>query len=284
MTATIIDGKLCAEKWKEKLKNYVAEEKIAPAIAVIMVGNDPASQVYVRNKLIACERVGITCKLHTFPEDIAEKDLLRLLYDLNSDEKINGVLVQMPLPPHIDAAKVTDAIAPDKDIDGFHSYNLGRLYAGRPHLISCTPMGIVHLIKSVTDIIGKNAVVIGRSLIVGRPVAAMLVNENATVTIAHSKTVNLPAIAAKADILVSATGRAGMVTAEYVKKGAVVIDVGITRGKDGKLTGDVVFDEVKNVAGAITPVPGGVGPMTIAMLMYNAVKSCLMQNGKKMSI
>ncbi|MBQ1548616.1 MAG: bifunctional methylenetetrahydrofolate dehydrogenase/methenyltetrahydrofolate cyclohydrolase FolD [Lachnospiraceae bacterium] len=271
--AELIDGKKISLLIKDEVKDHVSklkEEGKEKALAVILVGEDPASQVYVRNKKAGCEYVGIRSESYELPEDTSEEEILSLIDRLNADDKINGILVQLPLPKHIDEDKVLLRIDPKKDVDGFHPVNVGNLSIGTPGFISCTPNGIIQLLKkSGINAEGKHCVIIGRSNIVGKPMANLMLRENATVTICHSKTVNLKEICKTADILIVAIGRAKMVDASYVKPGAVVIDVGMDRDENGKLCGDVDFESVKDVAGYITPVPGGVGPMTIAMLLYN---------------
>lgn len=273
--AELIDGKKISLLIKDEVKDHVSKLKKEgkekeKALAVILVGEDPASQVYVRNKKAGCEYVGIRSESYELPEDTSEEEILSLIDRLNADDKINGILVQLPLPKHIDEDKVLLRIDPKKDVDGFHPVNVGNLSIGTPGFISCTPNGIIQLLKkSGINAEGKHCVIIGRSNIVGKPMANLMLRENATVTICHSKTVNLKEICKTADILIVAIGRAKMVDASYVKPGAVVIDVGMDRDENGKLCGDVDFESVKDVAGYITPVPGGVGPMTIAMLLYN---------------
>ena len=247
-----------------------------PGLAVIIVGNDPASRVYVNNKKKACAEVGIYSEEYALPEETMQQELLDLVEKLNKDDRISGILVQLPLPKHIDEKTVLYAIDPKKDVDAFHPVNVGRIMIGDFDFVPCTPAGVMELIKeSGIEVSGKNCVVIGRSNIVGKPQAMLLLHQNGTVTVCHSKTQNLSEITKKADILVAAVGKAKMVTADMVKPGAVVIDVGMNRDENGKLCGDVKFDEVSEIAGAITPVPGGVGPMTIAMLMRNTVKAAL---------
>lgn len=275
MSAQIISGKELSAEIREQLKDRVRElEKtrgITPGLAVIQVGDDGGSTIYVNNKEKACAEVGIYSEVNRLPEETTQEELLAMVEQYNSNPKIHGLLVQLPLPKHIDEDEVLKRINPKKDVDGFHVQNAGSLFTGLPGLVACTPKGIIKLIKKTgIDIAGKTAVVIGRSNIVGKPVAILLLNENATVTICHSKTRDLPGICSKADILVAAIGRPEFVTKDFVKPGAVVIDVGTSR-VDGKLKGDVKFDEVSEVAGYITPVPGGVGPMTITMLMENTV-------------
>ena len=271
----LIDGKLISAQIKDELKEEVAQLKgqgITPCLAVIQVGNDPASSVYVRNKKRACEYIGIRSLSYELPEETTEEELLALIDKLNGDDSVNGILVQLPVPKHIDDNKIIQAISPKKDVDGFHEQNVGALNVGSKGFVSCTPAGVIQLLKrSSIEIEGKECVVLGRSNIVGKPMAALLLRENGTVTICHSKTKNLKEVAKRADILVAAIGKPMMIDATYVKEGATVIDVGIHRDENNKLCGDVDFASVEPVAGAITPVPGGVGPMTIAMLMYNCV-------------
>lgn len=275
--AQLIDGKKISQEIKDELRQTVAELKAQGkegALAVIQVGSDPASSVYVRNKKRACEYIGIRSESYELPEQTSEDELLALIDRLNRDPKINGILCQLPVPAHMDEDKIIRAIDPAKDVDGFHAQNVGALVIGQQGFVSCTPAGIIQLLKrSGVETAGKNCVIIGRSNIVGKPMALLMLRENATVTVCHSKTKNLPEICRQADILIVAIGRPKMITAEYVKEGAVVIDVGIHRQEDGKLCGDVDFAQVEPIAGAITPVPGGVGPMTIAMLMNNCVEA-----------
>lgn len=277
----IIDGKKISQEIKDELKEKVAglkEQGKEVSLAVIQVGNDPASSVYVGNKKKACEYVGIRSLAYELPEETSEEELLALINKLNEDETVNGILVQLPVPEHIDADKIIRTISPKKDVDGFHPQNVGKLVIGEDGFVSCTPAGIIELLKrSGISMEGKNCVVIGRSNIVGKPMALLMLRKNATVTIAHSKTKNLKEICKTADILIVAIGKPQFVTADYVKEGAVVIDVGIHRGENKKLCGDVKYDEVAPIASAITPVPGGVGPMTIAMLMNNCVESLKLQ-------
>ena len=282
MSATIIDGKAVAADLRSRLAGEVASlagTGITPGLAVVLVGEDPASQVYVRNKAKQTREIGMASFEHRLPADTPEADLLALVARLNADEAVDGILVQLPLPDHIDAQKVIAAIDPDKDVDGFHPVNAGRLATGLPGLVPCTPLGCVILAKSASaDLSGMEAVVVGRSNIVGKPVAQLLLAENCTVTIAHSRSRDLPAICRRADLLVAAVGRPEMVRGDWIKPGAIVIDVGINRvpnpeAGEGKtrLVGDVAFDEARETAGAITPVPGGVGPMTIACLLQNTL-------------
>ena len=276
MNAGIIDGKQTAQDIRNELKQRVSAlsgRGSLPCLAVVMVGDDPASAVYVRNKQKACEEVGILSVTHKLPEETTEESLLRLIEDLNRDGTVTGILVQLPLPGHIDENQILLAIDPDKDVDGFHPMNVGKLCAGQDAPVSCTPAGIVELLKRYNvDIAGRECVIVGRSNIVGKPLIQLMLRENATVTVCHSKTVDLPAVCRRADILVAAIGRAKFITADYVRDGAVVIDVGINRGEDGKLCGDVDFEEVSKKASLITPVPGGVGPTTIAMLLRNVCR------------
>ena len=274
MNDKIIDGKLVSanirEKIKEKTKAIKDKYSKVPGLAAVLVGEDPASQIYVRNKRKSCEDVGIYSEEHKLPESTSQDELLALISKLNNDEKINGILVQLPLPSHIDDSKILNSVSPDKDVDGFHPINAGYLFEGKPKFIPCTPHGIIKMLEFYNiDIEGKNAVVLGRSNIVGKPAAILLLQKNATVTICHSRTKDLEDVLKKADIIVAAIGRAHFVKKEMVKEGAVVIDVGINRLDTGKLAGDVDFDAVKEISSFITPVPGGVGPMTITMLMKN---------------
>lgn len=270
----ILDGKAISEKRLELLKEKIEESGLYPHLATVLVGSDPASQMYVRMKHRACERVGIGSVRIELPETATTQEVLQAVERLNNDPEISGILVQLPLPRQVDTEKVINAILPEKDVDGFHPVNAGKLFAGQPQFVPCTPGGIMTILSEYgIEITGKNAVVVGRSVDVGRPMAALLLNADATVTICHSKTVDLPTIMKKADILVSAIGRARFVKAEMVKEGAVVIDVGINHDENGKLCGDVDFDAVAEKASAITPVPGGVGPMTIATLMENTFKA-----------
>ena len=287
-TASVIDGKAKAAELSEEIKartaDLVERTGIKPGLTVVIVGEDPASQVYVRNKKRTAENCGFNSVQHSLPADTAQEDVLKLINELNEDESVHGILVQLPLPDHLDDQLITQSIKPEKDVDGFHFQNIGMLTAG--HLegafVPCTPAGCMLMVEDQLgkDLSGKNAVIIGRSNIVGKPMASLLLKANATVTICHSRTKDLPDVARSADILVAAVGRAEMVKGEWVKPGAVVIDVGINRieievdgEKKNRLVGDVDFDEAANVAGAITPVPGGVGPMTIVMLMANTLAS-----------
>lgn len=273
----IIDGKAVSNAIKEELKDKVGKlkaEGISICLAVIQVGNDPASGVYVGNKKKACAYIGIDSLAYELPEETTQDELLGLIKELNAKEEVNGILVQLPLPKHINEDEVIRAIDPKKDVDGFHPQSVGALCIGQPGFVSCTPAGIIQLLKrSGIEIGGKECVVIGRSNIVGKPMALLLLRENGTVTVAHSRTNDLKKVTKRADILIVAIGKPKMITREYVKEGAVVIDVGIHRNENNKLCGDVDYDDVAPVCSAITPVPGGVGPMTIAMLMHNCVES-----------
>ncbi|MBR4412700.1 MAG: bifunctional methylenetetrahydrofolate dehydrogenase/methenyltetrahydrofolate cyclohydrolase FolD [Lachnospiraceae bacterium] len=277
--AELIDGKLISAQIKDECKEKVAflkEKGIEVTLAVIQVGEDPASSVYVNNKKKACEYIGANSLSYNLKEDSTQEELLKLIDDLNNDDKVNGILVQLPLPKHFDEDEVIRRINPDKDVDGFHPINVGRLSIGEKGFVSCTPAGIIQLLKrSNVEIEGKECVIIGRSNIVGKPMSMLMLRENATVTICHSRTKNLSEVTKRADILIVAIGKPKMIDASYVKEGAVVIDVGIHRvdPDSKKLCGDVDFESVEPVAGKITPVPGGVGPMTIAMLMSNLVNS-----------
>ena len=273
----IIDGKIISNSVKEQIKNEVLalkEKGVRPGLVVIKVGNDPASAVYVRNKKRACEELGIYSEEYALPEETSEKELLELINELNSREDIDGILCQLPLPKHLNESVVINAISPEKDVDCFHPENVGKVLIGEDGFKPCTPAGVIEMLKhSGIEIAGKNCVVLGRSNIVGKPMALLLLAENGTVTVCHSKTKNLKEITKKADILVAAIGKAKFVTADMVKKGAVVIDVGINRDENGKLCGDVDFNKVSKKAAAISPVPGGVGLMTVTMLMQNTLTS-----------
>ena len=275
--AEIIDGKKISQQIKDELKDKVEALKSkgkTGALAVIQVGEDPASSVYVRNKKKACAYIGIESLAYELPEETSEEALLKLIRELNEKEQVKGILVQLPLPNHICEDKIIQAISPKKDVDGFHPQSVGAMTIGEPGFLSCTPAGVIQLLKrSNVEISGKHCVVIGRSNIVGKPMALLMLRENATVTVTHSRTQNLKEICRQADILIVAMGKPRFIGAEYVKEGAVVIDVGIHRDENNKLCGDVKYEEVQQVASAITPVPGGVGPMTIAMLMSNCVQS-----------
>lgn len=275
--ASIIDGKAISLAIKEELKKKVRELKekgVRINLAVIQVGDNPASAVYVRNKKKGCEYIGIGSLSYELDKETTQEELLDLIKELNAREDVNGILVQLPLPSHIDEDTVIRAIDPKKDVDGFHPQSVGALCIGQPGFVSCTPAGVIQLLKrSGVQIEGKECVVLGRSNIVGKPMSILLLRENATVTIAHSRTRNLKEVTGRADILIAAVGRPKMITRDYVKAGAVVIDVGINRDENNKLCGDVDFDDVAPICSAITPVPGGVGPMTVAMLLYNCVAS-----------
>ena len=277
-----IDGKLISAAVKERVKNEVADlqaKGISAGLAVIIVGSDPASQIYVANKKKACEQLGIVSKEYALPETTTEEELLALIDTLNRQKEINGILCQLPLPKHLDEKRVINAISPEKDVDAFHPQNVGRIMIGDFDFVPCTPAGIMEMLRfEKIEVTGKRCVVIGRSNIVGKPMAMLLLHQNGTVTVCHSKTENLKEITKTADILVAAVGKAKFVTADMVKDGAVVIDVGMNR-VEGKLYGDVDFDAVSEKASAITPVPGGVGPMTIAMLMQNTVTAAKRQAG-----
>ena len=275
--AKIIDGKAISMAIKDELKEKVAEYKkqgVKITLAVVKVGNDPASAVYVRNKEKACEYVGIASRTLALSEETTEEELLKVVKELNEDKAVNGILVQLPLPKHIDESKVLLAIDSNKDVDGFHPVNVGKMVIGEETFLPCTPAGIIEMLKRTDiEISGKECVVIGRSNIVGKPMSMLMLKENATVTIAHSRTKDLKEVTKRADILIAAIGKAKFVTADYVKEGAVIIDVGMDRDENGKLCGDVDFDSVSQVASAITPVPGGVGPMTVTMLLVNCLRS-----------
>jgi methylenetetrahydrofolate dehydrogenase (NADP+)/methenyltetrahydrofolate cyclohydrolase len=277
MAARILDGKSLAASIRAELKHRVAalvQRGVKPGLAVILAGDDAASRVYVRNKTLAAGEIGVHSELHEFKQDVAESALLQRIDSLNRNPAVHGILVQLPLPGHIDGARILEAITPAKDVDGFHDVNLGALLAGRPGVVPCTPAGVMRLLeKSEIPIAGRHAVVIGRSNIVGKPLALLLLQKDATVSICHSKTPRLGAITKQADILVAAVGRTKLVSAEMVKPGACVVDVGVNRLPDGRLAGDVDFEAVREIAGWITPVPGGVGPMTIAMLLENCLRA-----------
>lgn len=280
----IIDGKQISKQIKDELKEEVqrlAAEGRHACLAVVQVGEDPASTVYVNNKKKACAYIGIESRAYELPETTTEEELVSLVEKLNRDEEVNGILVQLPLPSHIDEDRIIRTISPDKDVDGFHPVSVGRLWIGEKGFLSCTPAGIIQLLKrSGITIEGKECVVVGRSNIVGKPMAALLLRENGTVTVAHSRTKNLKEITQRADILVVAIGKERFITRDYVKEGAVVIDVGMHRDADNHLCGDVDYKDVEPVTAAITPVPGGVGPMTIAMLMNNCVETMRTQEEK----
>ena len=283
--AKIIDGKVISAAVKEEVAREVAELKaqgITPGLAVIIVGDDPASRVYVTNKKKACEQLGMLSREYTMPAETTEEELLSLIKELNTDPEINGILCQLPLPSHLNEELVINTIIPEKDVDAFHPHNVGKIMIGNYDFLPCTPAGIMEMLKYENiDITGKECVVIGRSNIVGKPMSMLLLHKNGTVTVCHSRTKNLKEVCLRADILVAAVGRANFVTADMVKEGAVVIDVGINRLENGKLCGDVNFAEVEPKASYITPVPGGVGPMTIATLMKNTLTAAKKQNGVK---
>ena len=287
MSAQILDGKALAAEIRSEVKTQVAalaEKGVSTALAVILVGDDSASQVYVRNKIKACADTGIRSLEFRMPAETTQQQLLAKIAELNADESVDGILVQLPLPKQINADAVISAINPAKDVDGFHVANAGALVTGKQGFVPCTPFGVMRLIeKSGVNPRGKSAVIVGRSNIVGKPMALLLLAADATVTVAHSRTPDLSAVTRNADILVAAVGRAKLIKADMVKPGAVVIDVGMNRDETGKLCGDVDFAEVKEIAGSITPVPGGVGPMTIAMLMQNTVLAAQMRRGISLS-
>ena len=280
MLANIIDGKTLAATLRASQKKTIeslAARGARPGLAAILTGNDPASRIYVRNKARACEETGVRSEIHEFPEGASEGALLECIARLNADKAVHGILVQLPLPRHLNENLILAAVSPAKDVDGFHAVNLGALVQGRPGFVPGTPAGVMRLLEHAgIALAGKQAVIVGRSTIVGKPLALLLLQKDATVTICHSKTVGLAAVTKQADILVAAVGRANLITADMVKPGACVIDVGINRLPDGKLAGDVDFSAVKEIAGSITPVPGGVGPMTVAMMIVNAVRAAEM--------
>lgn len=277
MLAKIIDGKSLAASVRAAQKKAIgalAARGVRPGLAAILAGNDPASRVYVRNKARACEETGVRSEVHAFADDVSEAELLERVAHLNADPRVHGILVQLPLPPHLDSSRVLAAVSPMKDVDGFHAVNLGALLQGRSGFVPGTPAGVMRLLEHAgVPLAGRQAVIVGRSTIVGKPLALLLLQKDATVTICHSKTRDLAATTKQADILIAAVGRAKLITAGMVKPGACVIDVGINRLADGKLCGDVDFESVRAVAGSITPVPGGVGPMTVAMLIVNTVRA-----------
>ena len=283
MAATIIDGKSLAAAVRATQKGTVdslAARGVRPGLAAVLVGNDPASRVYVRNKARACEETGVRSETHEFPDDVSENALMACIARLNADRTVHGILVQLPLPRQLDPGRILAAVSPAKDVDGFHAVNLGALLQGRPGFVPGTPAGVMRLLEHAgVPLAGRHAVIVGRSTIVGKPLALLLLQKDATVTICHSKTRDLASVTRQADILIAAVGRAKLVTADMVKPGACVIDVGVNRLPDGRLAGDVDFDAVKEVAGCITPVPGGVGPMTVAMLIVNTVRAAEQLNG-----
>lgn len=282
MSARIIDGRALAATLRSELAAQVAMLPFRPGLAVVLVGEDPASAVYVRSKDGAARAAGIAVRTITLPADVAEDELITRVARLNADPTVDGILVQLPLPSHVSTQSVVEAVDPEKDVDGFHPFNAGRLISGHPTLVPCTPLGVMKLLteaRMATD--GARAVVIGRSAIVGRPLAALLLAANATVTIVHSRTRDLPAECRGADIVVAAAGKPELVRGDWIKPGATVIDVGVNRLPDGRLVGDVAFAEVSSVAGSITPVPGGVGPMTIACLLQNTVSAALHRRSRE---
>jgi len=284
VTARRIDGKAIAasvrEGVREKVSELTARTGVRPGLTVVLVGEDPASRIYVRSKGKAAEEAGIVSRQIDLPASTPEKELLDLVARLNGDDAVHGILVQLPLPDHIDESKVIEAIAPGKDVDGFHPVNAGRLFTGGVSFLPCTPYGIMKMLDhEKVELKGKHAVVVGRSNIVGKPAAMLLLSRHATVTICHSRTVDLPSVVRTGDVVVAAVGRAEMIRGSWIRPGAVVIDVGMNRNAEGKLCGDVAFDEAVEVAGAITPVPGGVGPMTIAMLLQNTYEAALRRTG-----
>ena len=280
MVAKIISGKLISEEIENELKAQIAEFARAPELAIIMVGNDYASDIYVKNKQKAAAKIGMVSHFHHLDEDISEEELLNIIEQLNNDKEVNGIIVQLPLPEGFDTHRIINAISPLKDVDGFHPINTGKLQNNEtPYFIAATPLGIMRLLNTVCDdLSGKNAVIIGASLIVGRPLATLLLNQGCTVSVTHSQTKNITDYTKNADIIVAACGVAKLVKADWIKDGAILIDVGINRLENGKICGDIDFEATKEKAGAITPVPGGVGPMTIAMLLYNTVQAYKLQN------
>ena len=284
MPATLIDGKSLAASVRAEQRSAVtslAARGVRPGLAAVLVGDDPASRVYVRNKARACNETGVRSEVHEFPEQVSESALLECVARLNADPRVHGILVQLPLPRQLDAARVLAAVSPEKDVDGFHAANLGALLQGRPGFVPGTPAGVMRLLEHAgVPLAGRQAVIVGRSTIVGKPLALLLLQKDATVTICHSKTADLAAVTRQADILVAAVGSAKLIGADMVKAGACVVDVGINRLADGTLAGDVDFAAVKETAGWITPVPGGVGPMTVAMLIVNTVRAAELSIGK----
>jgi methylenetetrahydrofolate dehydrogenase (NADP+)/methenyltetrahydrofolate cyclohydrolase len=280
MVAKIISGKLISEEIENELKAQIAEFARAPELAIIMVGNDYASDIYVKNKQKAAAKIGMVSHFHHLDEDISEEELLNIIEQLNNDKEVNGIIVQLPLPEGFDTHRIINAISPLKDVDGFHPMNTGKLQNNdKPYFIAATPLGIMRLLNTVCDdLSGKNAVIIGASLIVGRPLATLLLNQGCTVSVTHSETKNITNYTNNADIIVAACGVAKLVKADWIKDGAILIDVGINRLENGKICGDIDFEDTKEKAEAITPVPGGVGPMTIAMLLYNTVQAYKLQN------
>jgi methylenetetrahydrofolate dehydrogenase (NADP+)/methenyltetrahydrofolate cyclohydrolase len=280
MPASLIDGKAIGAavraEVKERAAELIARTGIRPCLAAVLVGEDPASAVYVRNKGKACIEAGMLSRQINLPATTSENELLELVGQLNADDAVHGILVQLPLPDQIDESRVIETISPDKDVDGFHPVNAGRLLIGKPGFVPCTPLGILKLLDyEKIELKGKHAVVVGRSNIVGKPVAILLLSRHATVTICHSRTQDLPGVVRTADVVIAAVGKAEMVRGSWIRPGAVVVDVGINRRPDGRLVGDVAFEEARAVAGKITPVPGGVGPMTIAMLLHNTLEAAV---------
>ncbi len=279
MTAKLIDGKVLAQSIRDKLRQEIASLPAVPQLDIVLVGNDDASEIYVRNKIKAADNIGLKTNLHRLPEEVEQRDLLSLIDNLNADPQVNGIIVQLPLPEHLDMHQIINRINPIKDVDGFHPVNTGMLQNDeKPYFIAATPLGVMRLIQTVCpDLSGKNVVIIGASLIVGRPLATLLLNKECTVTITHIHTKNIKELTQKADIVVAACGVANLVQEQWIKDGAILIDVGINRC-EGKICGDIDFDSVKEKAAAITPVPGGVGPMTIAMLLHNTLEAYLLQH------
>ena len=278
MAAHLIDGKAIGAavraEIRDRVEEFSARTEIKPNLVTVLVGDDPASRIYVRNKGKACHEAGMLSQQIDLPATLPENDLLALVAELNADPAVHGILVQLPLPDHINESRIIEAISPDKDVDGFHPVNAGRLLSGGPCFVPCTPLGIMKMLdRESVSLKGKHAVVVGRSNIVGKPVALLLLARHATVTICHSRTKNLPSVVQSADVVVAAVGRAEMIRGDWISPGAVVIDVGINRLPDGKLVGDVAFEEAKEIAGKISPVPGGVGPMTITMLLHNTLEA-----------
>ncbi|HBR02572.1 MAG TPA: bifunctional methylenetetrahydrofolate dehydrogenase/methenyltetrahydrofolate cyclohydrolase FolD [Ruminiclostridium sp.] len=287
MAYTSLNGKDLAKRMKQSMAQEVkalSEQGITPGLAVVIVGNDPASRIYVNNKKKDCAEVGIRSFEYALPEETGEEELLELIDALNQDSAVDGILVQLPIPRHLNEGRVIRRISPEKDVDAFHPYNVGELMIGNMIFSPCTPAGVMELLKDAgIEVSGKNCVIVGRSNIVGKPMSMLMLHANATVTVCHSKTRDLASVCREADILIAAVGKPDFITKDYVKKGAVVIDVGINRKEDGGMTGDVDFAEVSKIASAITPVPGGVGPMTRAMLLKNTIKACKMHKNKRLS-
>lgn len=270
----IIDGKSIAKQWRLKIADYIKRTGICPKLSVIQVGDDPASTIYVANKQKVAHEVGILSNVYKLPADVSEQSVLDLIDELNDAKDVNGILLQLPVPPHLNADVLIERIKPEKDVDGLCAQNVGKMVTGKPSMIPCTPLGCLYLLKqTLGSLEGKHALVIGRSALVGRPLSQLLLKENCTVTQAHSKTVNLKHLCQEADIIISAVGKAGLIKGDYVKDGATIIDVGINRLDNGKIVGDILFLEMMGKAGYVTPVPGGVGPMTVAMLMLNVLKA-----------